>query len=343
MSSSGTCQIAAANLPAELRGLHRDMVPLLALDSREDTVSLGTFRQSIGHLLREGDLIVFNDSRMVASSFSAYFRSIDRFGRINAGTTRIGSRFLVEPRPKEVNPLLTPGDEFTLAGSNYTFTLTGRHTRFKRYWWAEGAKEADHLIQEGIHAVPIRYGYIPFDLPLSYYSGPFATVPGSVEYPSASRPFTRVVMESLWGKGIRTATLTLHCNLGSLEPHEFEHSDKLIEEYYSIPAKTLSMIESTKRHGGRIIAAGTTVTRAIESAYTDTGAAVKSGWTDLFIRPGNQVNIVDGLITGIHDEESSHLSMVHAFAGKSLVRSALGISCENGLLQHEFGDSMIVL
>ncbi len=343
MSGKSICHVNAASLPAELRGLARDSVSLLTLDLKDNSVSLGTFRNDIGRLLKAGDLMVFNDSRMISASFSAYFREVGSFGRINLGTNRNRDLFLAEPRPRSLNPRLKPGYQFTIAGSAALFTVMARHSKFPRYWWVQGRKDVDRLLSEGMHAVPIRYGYIPFQIPIDYYSSLFSSVPGSVEYPCASRPFTQEIIEHLRSKGVRIATLTLHCNLGSLEPQEFEIAGGLIEEYYNIPGKTLDIIESTRQKGGRIIAAGTTVTRAIESAFAEHGRVKPSGWTDIFIKPGYELKVVDGLITGIHDAESSHLSMVGAFSGTRIARYVQEVACEKGLLQHEFGDSMMVM
>jgi S-adenosylmethionine:tRNA ribosyltransferase-isomerase len=186
---------------------------------------------------------------------------------------------------------------------------------------------------------PITYDYLRGRFPLSAYQTVFARDPGSAEMPSAARPFTDHLVTDLAIRGVTIAPITLHAGVSSLEAGE-----QPLPERFRVPAATARLVEHTKRDGGRVIAVGTTVTRALETVAREDGSvAPDEGWTDLMLSPERPARVVDGLITGWHTPESSHLLLLEAVVGEDLVNAAYAAALEEKYLWHEFGDSSLFL
>jgi S-adenosylmethionine:tRNA ribosyltransferase-isomerase len=195
---------------------------------------------------------------------------------------------------------------------------------------------ADYLRRWGR---PIRYPYVPRQFPLSAYQTVFARLEGSAEMPSAGRAFTRPMLACLRARGVGIARLVLHTGVASLESHE-----KPYEEWYEVPQRTAELVRESKQRGGRVIAVGTTVVRALESSVDANGEVVGSrGWTDLVITPERGVHVVDGLLTGLHEPRASHLSMLEAIAGRETIEQAYAVALDREYLWHEFGDVHLIL
>jgi S-adenosylmethionine:tRNA ribosyltransferase-isomerase len=171
------------------------------------------------------------------------------------------------------------------------------------------------------------------DWPLARYQTVYANQPGSAEMPSAGRAFTPELVTRLVAAGIDVAPLVLHTGVSSLEAGEAPHP-----EWYRVPRFTTERAELARRLGGRVIAVGTTVVRALESA-----GERSEGWTDLVIEPDTDLRAVDGLLTGFHDSDSSHLAMLEAVAGHDLLERSYAEAAERGYLRHEFGDLHLIL
>jgi S-adenosylmethionine:tRNA ribosyltransferase-isomerase len=186
---------------------------------------------------------------------------------------------------------------------------------------------------------PIRYGYVGRRWPLAAYQNVYATTPGSAEMPSAGRPITERLLDALAARGIGVAAICLHTGVSSPERHEPPFA-----EQYDVPAETARAIAAARAAGGRVIAVGTTVVRALETATGDDGVpAPSSGWTQLVIEPDFEIRAVDGLITGWHEPEASHLMMLEAIAGSALLERSYAEAVARGYLWHEFGDSHLIL
>ena len=189
------------------------------------------------------------------------------------------------------------------------------------------------------HGRPIRYSYVPVSWPLSAYQTVFARDDGSAEMPSAGRPFTPDLVISLIGAGVVLAPITLHAGVASLETGE-----PPLPERFNVPEPTAQLVNLTLAASRRVVAVGTTVTRALESAADSSGAVrASSGWTDLVLGADRPARVVSGLITGWHDPEASHLALLEAVAGPDLVRAAYAEAEQAGYLWHEFGDSCLLL
>jgi len=186
---------------------------------------------------------------------------------------------------------------------------------------------------------PIRYSYVPNPVPLAAYQNVFAREAGSAEMPSAGRPFTTELITGLVAAGVVIAPLTLHTGVASLEAGE-----QPLPERFAVPEPTARLVNLTRGAGGRVLAVGTTVTRALETAADDAGTVRPSGgWTDLVLGPDRPARAVAGLITGWHDPEASHLGLLQAVAGPALVTAAYEEADKQGYLGHEFGDSCLLL
>jgi S-adenosylmethionine:tRNA ribosyltransferase-isomerase len=186
---------------------------------------------------------------------------------------------------------------------------------------------------------PISYGYLPVRPPLSAYQTVFARDPGSAEMPSAGRPFSARVLADLAHRGVGVAEVTLHTGVSSTESGEPPPA-----EWYRVPAGTARQVHTTHAAGGRVIAVGTTVARSLESVADPHGRlASRAGWTELVLGPDRAPRVVDGLITGWHEPDASHLLLLEAVAGAELVGRAYAAALAAHYLWHEFGDSCLLL
>ena len=189
------------------------------------------------------------------------------------------------------------------------------------------------------HGRPIRYPYVERDWPLSAYQTVFATEAGSAEMPSASRPFTDAVVTSLVRRGVGLARIVLHTGVSSLEGHEHPYAER-----FAVPIETADAVNTAHAGGHRVVAVGTTVVRALETAADRTGHLHPAdGWTETVITPNRPVRSVDGLVTGWHEPGASHLAMLEAVAGRRPLRAAYVAAWRAGYLWHEFGDSHLLL
>ena len=187
------------------------------------------------------------------------------------------------------------------------------------------------------HARPISYGYLNGSFPISAYQTIFALCPGSAEMPSAGRPFSAELVARLVARGVIFAPITLHTGLSSQDAGEAPQP-----EWFEVSETTAHLVNSSRARGGRVIAVGTTATRAIESAARPDGVVTAaSGWTDLVISPERPVRVVDGLITGWHNPDASHLLLVESVAGAELTQHAYDAAVAEHYLWHEFGDSCL--
>jgi S-adenosylmethionine:tRNA ribosyltransferase-isomerase len=185
----------------------------------------------------------------------------------------------------------------------------------------------------------IRYRHVSRDWPLEAYQTVYATEPGSAEMPSAGRPFSRRVLDDLLARGVQVAPLVLHTGVSSQERGERPYPER-----YRVPALTAARVNAHRAAGGRVIAVGTTVVRALETvAAADGSVASGEGWTGLTVTPERGVRAVDGVLTGWHEPDASHLLMLEAVGGDELVRRSYAAALDAGYRWHEFGDTHLIL
>jgi S-adenosylmethionine:tRNA ribosyltransferase-isomerase len=188
------------------------------------------------------------------------------------------------------------------------------------------------------HGRPIRYAYVPREWPLAAYQTVFSREPGSAEMPSAGRPFTPELVTELACAGVLVAPVALHTGVSSLERGESPYPER-----YRVPGQTLELAAAVRGRGGRVIAVGTTVVRALETAAEAEATDDTAGWTRLVVTPERGLLAVDGLLTGWHEPESSHLKLLDAVAGTDLRKRSYHAALANGYRWHEFGDVHLIV
>jgi S-adenosylmethionine:tRNA ribosyltransferase-isomerase len=328
--------------PPEARGLARDEVRLLVAES--GGITHARFND-LTRFLAPGDLLVVNISATIAAAVDAV-RGCHEATVLHFSTPLDDGTWVVELRQRNGSGPIRDavvGETIGLPGGA-TALLVAPYPDPARYlgsrlWRALISSEGPMDAYLEWFGRPITYGYLRGRFPLSSYQTVFARDPGSAEMPSAARPFTDHMVTDLTTRGITIAPITLHAGVSSLEAGE-----RPLPERFRVPGPTARLVEHTKRNGGRVVAVGTTVTRALETVAREGGHVdAGEGWTDLMLSPDRPARVVDGLITGWHTPDSSHLLLLEAVAGAELVTAAYHAALEEKYLWHEFGDSCLLL
>ena len=162
--------------------------------------------------------------------------------------------------------------------------------------------------------------------------------------PSAGRAFSWELLLKLRRQGVRMASLILHASLSSTRDDVVDATHPNYEEEFEVPAETAHVVNETRARGGRVIAVGTTVVRALETAAREDGTVAGArSWTHLHISRSYKLRAVDGLLTGLHEPQASHLDLLSAFVDPARLQAAYGEAIERGYLWHEFGDMNLIL
>lgn len=345
---------AAAGAPPEAEGRRRDDVRLLVIDR-----AAGRWRHArfvdLPRFLRAGDLLVFNVSQTVPAALGARRERDSASVRLHFSTrldgydNRFGTlpeRWVVEVRQADGSPLpgghARPGDSFVIE-PGARVELLEPHRGSRRYWVAAVSAPAFELMAR--LGQPVRYGYVSGPWPLAVYQTEVGEVPGSAEMPSAARPFTGRIRWALRQAGVEFTGVLLHTGLSS-EEVEGDHvgPDAVYPEWFAVPPSAAAQVSRALREGRRVIAVGTTVVRALESAPAGSdGIVAAEGWTHLFVSPDRPPQVVRGLVTGLHAPRSTHLAMLAAFVPPELVRAAYADALRVGYRWHEFGDLCLIL
>lgn len=321
-----------AREPAEARGLERDEVRLLVSDRATGAVHHTRFTE-FANFLDSGDLLVVNDSATLPAAIDARSAQ-DRRGVLLHLSTRLGETlWTAEPR----SPVST-GETLLLPGGGRATMLAPLNEGSARIWYVRLDVPEPAVEYLFAHGRAIRYRYVAQNFPIDCYQTVFARVPGSTEMPSAGRPFSPRALRALRRKGIEPVTVTLHAGVASQESHEAPFA-----ESYVVPYHTAERVNAARRAGRRVIAVGTTVVRALESAARDGKVVAAQGWTELVVTPQRGVRVVAGLLTGFHEPQASHLDMLRAFLGEFDLASAYAAALDRGYLWHEFGDVHLII
>ena len=325
-----------AHEPPEQLGLTRDAVRLLV--SAGPGCHTHTSFSDLPRFLTPGDVVVINTSATVPAAVPAD----GGLHLLHLSTSLPGGLWLVELRlpsgfgtvPAAVeSPRTVP-----LAGGQAATLLAPFGEG--RLWFAR-LSFADHDLLPYLArwGQPVRYAYAGGAWPLSAYQNVYATEPGSAELASAGRPFTTDVLTRLVARGVRIAPLVLHTGVSSLELGEAPYPER-----YAVPLATAQVVNATRREGGRVVAVGTTVVRALETVADEHGDVHPGhGWTDLVVTPERGVRVVSGLVTGWHPPRASHLLLLEAVAGRRLLEEAYAEAVAAEYRWHEFGDSHLLL
>jgi S-adenosylmethionine:tRNA ribosyltransferase-isomerase len=331
---------AEATAPPERRGLGRDEVRLMAV--RPDGLTSARFRD-LPELLEPGDLVVVNTSATVPGRLEVR-RADGVVVPLHWSTTLDDGSWVVElRRPDNDGPDLgvEPGAALDLPGGVRATLLAGHPdpSRPSRLWRARLAPTVATAGYLRRHGRPIGYGYLEGAFPLTDFQTVYAAHSGSAEMASAGRPFTETLLVRLVSRGVPVVALTLHTGVSSPELHEPPYAER-----FTVPDVTARLVNSTRQTGRRVVAVGTTVTRALETATGEDGVThARDGWTEVVLGPDRPARVVTGLITGLHAPESSHLQLLEAVAGHAMVDAAYRQAVTERYLWHEFGDSMLFL
>jgi S-adenosylmethionine:tRNA ribosyltransferase-isomerase len=330
-----------AESPPETRGIARDEVRMLVASRATRELVDTTFR-NLPDFVAPGDLLVVNTSATVPAAVDTADRRVVHFStELPDGD---GSRWVVEVRRSCGAGSLPdgsaqPGDRIPLQGGG-TVDLV-RHFPEDgppRLWVAVPHLPTPVLDYLARYGRPIRYGCTELRWPIDAYQTAFGIDPGSAEMPSASRGFTPEVVTRLVTKGVGIAPITLHTGVSSQEAGEPPYA-----EWYRVPAATAERVNAAHDAGHAVIAVGTTPTRALETvAAADGRAHAGGGWTDVVVTPERGVRLVDGLLTGWHEPEASHLQLLEAVAGRDLLDRSYDAALELGYRWHEFGDLHLI-
>ena len=325
-----------ANLPAELRGRRRDGVRLMVIDRAARTIEHADFAR-LGSFLRAGDLLVVNRSRTIPAAFPAR-RDGGELVQLRICIRRKDEWdvLAVQPDPPHANVALHAGERLWVDGVDSL--VRGRRADLPLLWRIDAPSDGlERLLRTG---EPVRYSYVPAPVPASHYQTVFATEPGSAETPSAGRSFSWELLLALRRQGIDRADILLHTGLSSLQDDDVDAAHPLIEEWFEVEAHAADAVNRAPR----VIAVGTTVVRALETAAAGQGQ-VKAiqGWTRLRLGPGSPLQVVDGLLTGFHEPQASHFDLLRAFVDETLLERAYREAIAARYLWHEFGDLCLIL
>jgi S-adenosylmethionine:tRNA ribosyltransferase-isomerase len=332
-----------AHEPPEARGLARDDVRLMVATRGDGRLEHTRFRD-LPRFLAPGDLLVVNTSATLPAAIAARRRDgapVELHVASPAPQSTGDTWWVVELRSAGgASPVRDgrAGGHLELAGGA-RLELVMPYAGGPRLWLAR--VEAPGSLRDALdrHGHPIRYGYVPGAWPLDAYQTVWAAEAGSMEMPSAGRPFTTELVTRLVTGGVLVAPVVLHTGVSSPERHESPYPER-----YAVPEATARLVTAVRGWGGRVVAVGTTVVRALETvAAPDGTVAAGAGWTGLVVTPERGLWAVDGLLTGWHEPEASHLLMLEAAAGAELLERSYAAAVRDGYLWHEFGDSHLVL
>lgn len=324
--------------PPERRGIPRDGVRLMVATPRS---LVDTRFHAIGTVLGPDDVVVVNTSATRPAAVDGPAVTV------HLSTHVAGRRWVVELRePDGSGPVLEgrdgqvvrlPGDaQLTLASP----VASGPQGRGTRLWLAEVDVPSGTVSGWlSAHGRAITYGVDAQRWPLEDHQTVFARHDGSAEMPSAGRPFTPALVTDLVRRGIPLAPVQLHAGVGSQEAGEPPGRER-----YVVGAQTAALVNHARSRGGRVIAVGTTVTRALETVARPDGTVhAGSGWTSLVLGPQRPARVVDGLVSGWHEADASHLELLRAVADVGTVARAYRHALVAGYTWHEFGDSALFL
>lgn len=318
----------------------RDASRLLHLDKATGALEHRHF-YDLPEYLRAGDCLVLNDSRVLPARLIG---SRPSGGAVELVLLRdLGDgRWECLSRPGRKT---RPGQELLFGDGELRATVEAV---------AEGGNRIVQFHYEGIFLEVLeRLGkmplppYIKAELADSErYQTVYSREPGSAAAPTAGLHFTEALLEQIRAKGVKVCFVTLHVGLGTFRPVKEEEIEDhpMHAEFCIVPEKTARIINETKAAGGRVVAVGTTSCRTLESVATQYGAIKPcEGFTDIFIYPGYQFKVLDGLVTNFHLPESTLIMLVSAFAGYDNVMNAYRIAVEERYRFFSFGDCMCIL
>jgi S-adenosylmethionine:tRNA ribosyltransferase-isomerase len=328
------------SLPQELIALRplpqRTASRLLALDGATGAIRDLQFAQLVS-LLRSGDLLVLNDTRVLPARLAGRKAS---GGACEILLERIldDRRILAQARASKG---LRPDTTIALPAGAMARVLARRGELYELEF---DRSALPYFEAHGSVALPPYVTRAVEDLDRERYQTVYADEPGAVAAPTAGLHFDRAALDSIESSGVSVERLTLHVGAGTFQPMRVDEieSHQMQSERYRVPATTVAAVDFARRRGGRVIAVGTTVVRALEAAAAGGTLGARDGETDIFIRPGYRFRVVDALLTNFHLPESTLLVLVAAFAGRERVLAAYHHAIAGGYRFFSYGDCMFV-
>lgn len=311
---------------------------LLYVDPRTDRITDRRFGE-FPDLLRPGDIVVFNNTRVIPARLLGTKES---GGRVEVLVERVTAPHGVLAHVR-ASKSPQPGGRLYLADA-FEVEVTGRAGDLFELAFPEDGDVLDLLEAHGHVPLPPYIARPDEAADRERYQTVYADRPGAVAAPTAGLHFDADVLQRLADRGIDSAFVTLHVGAGTFQPVRVDNLDEHVmhHEYYEIDARTCDRITAARQRGGRVVAIGTTVVRTLESASMTGRLEPGRGETDLFIRPGYRFRAVDAMLTNFHLPESTLLMLVCAFAGHARIMRAYRHAIVNGYRFFSYGDAMFI-
>lgn len=327
-----------AQFPAERRSASR------LLELAVDGGLVDRQMRDFASLIEPGDLLIFNDTRVIPARL---FGRKPTGGRVEILVERLlGEREVLAQVGASKTP--KPGGEILIdlaeGEAPAVLVMIDRQDDMFRLQLRSTGSFEDLMERAGRLPLPPYIEHAPGGFDAERYQTVFATKPGAVAAPTAGLHFDDALLADLSARGVRTATLTLHVGAGTFQPLRVDDvsEHRMHAERYEISPALCEAIAETKAQGGRVVAVGTTVTRALESAAANGTLQAGAGETRLFITPGYRFNVVDRLLTNFHLPESTLLMLVSAFAGYEHIMAAYRHAVQQRYRFFSYGDAMLL-
>jgi S-adenosylmethionine:tRNA ribosyltransferase-isomerase len=312
---------------------------LLVLDAGADTLADRTFRDLVEYV-RPGDLLVFNDTRVLPARL---FGRKDSGGEVEILVERLSGPYELRAQVR-ASKALKPGRHVLLEDGT-ALDVVARDGEFWRLRTRDG---------EAVEKLLLRLGHMPLPPYIrrpdaasdrERYQTVYAREPGAVAAPTAGLHFDQALLDALRAKDVELGYVTLHVGAGTFQPVRAESLEQHVmhSEWLNVGAALCERIAHARAAGGRVIAVGTTVVRALESAWRDGRVAPFAGETRIFLFPGRPIHAVDALITNFHLPESTLLMLVSAFAGREAIMRAYAHAVAMRYRFFSYGDAMLIL
>ena len=331
------------NLPEELIAQHpadkRDFSRLMVVDRKTGQREDKHFYDIIDYL-NEGDLLVMNDTRVIPARL---------FGHREGKEEEIEVFLLENIEDDKWEVLVRPGKKMKIG----TKCIFSDELSLEVIDIKEDGNRVVEFFYDGIfQEILDRLGNMPLPPYIKEklkdkerYQTVYSKNPGSVAAPTAGLHFTKELLKKIEEKGVKLAYITLNVGLGTFRPVKVDDvkNHKMHSEFYQISKETADLINETKKNNKRIISTGTTTTRTLESVYKKNGQIKEdSGWTDIFIYPGFEFNVIDCQITNFHLPKSTLIMLVSALASKEIILDAYNDAVDKKYRFFSFGDAMFL-
>ena len=331
------------NLPEELIAQHpadkRDFSRLMVVDRKTGQREDKHFYDVIDYL-NEGDLLVMNDTRVIPARL---------FGHREGKEEKIEVFLLENIEDDKWEVLVRPGKKMKIG----TKCIFSDELSLEVIDIKEDGNRVVEFFYDGIfQEILDRLGNMPLPPYIKEklkdkerYQTVYSKNPGSVAAPTAGLHFTKELLKKIEEKGVKLAYITLNVGLGTFRPVKVDDvkNHKMHSEFYQISKETADLINETKKNNKRIISTGTTTTRTLESVYKKNGQIKEdSGWTDIFIYPGFEFNVIDCQITNFHLPKSTLIMLVSALASKEIILDAYKDAVDKKYRFFSFGDAMFL-